>query len=164
MSKIGWTRSVLAVAMAAFVCACGDAKNGAPVGAVITFTPADFTLGGLTASAVCGDGTYVHNHDMSFAITVTDESGVPLNDIDMDLVLEMSLATSTHDWMRLYNDINENLAADPGEEVSGVWRTKTGAFGQKYVVVRGDASCNFTGSLKAYSGSAYAFAEITFTP
>lgn len=156
------SRLILAVPIIALIASCGGSQdNPAPEGSTITLSPPSVSW---TITPNFGCGTMTHYHDQPFLITVKDSGGQPLNNIDIDISLDLSSDTTSHNWLVLYYDANGDGNVDAGEQVSNTWRTSTDWSGSKEVTVRADADCAFRGSLHVFSGSTYGSATIEYAP
>lgn len=139
---------------------CGGA-SGAPTGSTIAISPSSVPWA-IKAGGVC-DGTQV-NYTL-FTIAVADKNGVPQNNVDVTLTLDLSanVATPPIQAVTMWDDPNWNGTGPPQNQVPTPYRTKTGAFGVKQIIVGVDVGCPYKVNLNAYSGSAFGTANISIT-
>lgn len=151
----------------ALLAGCGATTNGAPDGSTITInvSKVDWTGSGL---GVCSTdwvaGIYGNVNFHSFAITVRDKDGLPLNNVDLYITLDLSAntATSPH-FVQLFDDSNwtGGTSIAPANPVSTPFKTRTEEFGTKRVIVGVDLDCGYGPIwLNAFSGNAMGSASI----
>lgn len=95
--------------------------------------------------------------DELISVRVLDGQGRAIE--DAELVFSLNLAGNTFSGqavLSLYNDLNDNFVADPGELVStannDLLVTRTDEFtGNKYVIIRMNLSCPYRGELSVFS-------------
>jgi len=142
---------------------CGSDSAQLPPDATIEISPQakEWTIvsndqtdaDGNTACEVIGD-LY---QDELISVRVLDGQGRAIE--DAELVFSLNLAGNTFSGqavLSLYNDLNDNFLADPGELVStannDLLVTYTDEFtGNKYVIVRMNLSCPYRGELSVFS-------------
>ena len=144
---------------------CGGSSKGAPHSGSITISPSEKTWAvKWTAPAVpaCA-GNYSYTE---FMITVADKNGRPVSHVDLDVTLDLSLGTSFYDTMRLYDDPAwvAGSSTPPTNRVTSTYRTSTGDFGTKRLIVGMDLNCPaYKGSLGIYSGEIFKEASLSVT-
>ena len=161
LKKIG-----LGVVVSAWVFAlsgCGGEGNGAPDGSAVTISPSGATW--KVAGPGCA-GTDFNFH--VFNITVRNSDGVPLNNVDLYVTLDLAANNATTaQIMRLYDDPEWQGGSStlPQNQKSTPYVTKTDGYGSKRLVVGVDiGGCTYTGSLNVYSGTAFGSASISVAP
>ncbi|MEJ2611128.1 MAG: hypothetical protein P8179_13855 [Candidatus Thiodiazotropha sp.] len=162
------------------LCCCLSACNGGddqlPPGTRVSISPSSYTwtvTENLDEQGNC-EISQDRYQDMIAYITVTDSSGRPIGEADLQLYLSPSNSTSPPQWNNryifyLYDDFNGNGVVDhPQELVSGtgepiLYETNTEKYhGTKIMIVRTNTSCGgFLGTLHAYAGDGSATMEIS---
>ncbi len=159
---------VWAVLGAFAVAGCG--VDDIPPGSSIRFDPVniEWTVAPNYTTDTDDDGTPDADCVMSpdlysdsyVAVTVLDNFGIPLTDVDLTLSLDLAANTfSGYPPLGLYQDVNGNGVIDGPEELvsntdDGVYTTSTDSeSGDAYVLVRVNLSCPFGGNLNAFAGS-----------
>jgi hypothetical protein len=149
--------------LAVAVTGCGSDTAPLPPDATIEVSPSSkewvsapnnqTDANGVTHCVVIDD----FYQDELVSVRVLDGQGRAIE--DAELIFSLNLAENTfsgHPVLSLYNDLNKNFVADPGELVSSaendLFITTTEAYtGSKYVIVRMNLSCPYDGELRVYS-------------
>lgn len=154
---------IIGIALLGFTaCGPGGDEDPVPPGASVTINPQDIEWD-ITPSAVCVEGIY---NDHTLAITVQNDNGVPLGEVDLLISADLAANTSAFDLIRLYDDVNGNGVVDHPQELvssngSPAFFTKTDKFsGTRTLLVRVNLSCTYRGNVNVFAGSAFASTSI----
>lgn len=132
---------------------CGDKTSSAPSNSSIGISPNGVAW---DVGSTPGCSGTVYNFTL-FTITVRDSFGNPMDNVTIYVDLDLASSTASPGIQVMY------LAdADVAQKVpvQVPYETKTGEFGTKNVQVFVDLGCEYTGSLKVYSGTAFGSVEI----
>lgn len=144
---------------------CGNgSSSGAPYKGSIVINPASMAWTVTVPAATTCAGTNIEY--TAFTLTVYDSNLRPVNDVDMDVVLDFTASTSTGSkTMYLYDDPAwvAGSPLPPTNLIAGSNRVKTGAFGSKRLIVGMDLGCTYKGALHVYSGTVYQKADLSVT-
>ena len=138
---------------ALLLAACGGDEAEAPPGSSITINPESIEW--ATAAAGCAGAIDWHFHRT--VISVTRPDGDPAVNARVDVTLDHTTETSTHDWNRLYDDPNWTPTVplvEPAGRVLGAYTTTTDANGIVKLVVGLLVDCPHGGEFTAFSGGA----------
>jgi len=138
--------------------ACNSVSTGQlPPGTIVSISPEEINWKIANTNGVCTyDPTYYQDHTIS--IMVLNDSGSYIPDAPLRITLDLSANTfSGTPVMALYDDINKNGVVDGVNELvtdtdSGIFETHTDdKSGSKYVILRVNLSCPYTGTLSAFA-------------
>ena len=149
---------VVVVLVVETLCACNSSTSSQlPPNASVRVSPETITWNIPNNGGVCNyDPNYYQDEMVS--IMVQNESGTYIPDAPLMITLDLAANTfSGTPVMALYDDKNGNGVADGPNEL--VTDTNSGAFtastdkvsGYKYVILRINLSCPYTGTLSALS-------------
>lgn len=140
------------------LCACNSSTSSQlPPNSSVKVNPETITWKIPNNNGVCNyDPNYYQ--DQTISIMVENESGTYIPDAPLMITLDLAANTfSGTPVMALYEDKNKNGVVDgPNELVtdtnSGIFTTSTDKVsGYKYVILRVNLSCPYTGTLSAFS-------------
>lgn len=149
---------------------CGSGSL-APTGATITISPDKIDWTGAGRGAVGGTACAPSGSDRwaydPFTITVIGSNGRPIQSIDVDYTLSLSLETTTDgagtstpvDYQRLYLGPATGVNPPP-IRIRGAGTLQTDINGKIQLIVGTDVDCIHTAGLTVHSGSSYANAPI----
>lgn len=164
LSMLGMISVALVIGM---LSGCGGGSSkGAPHGGAITINPASVTWSMIWTAPAVPSCAATNFHYSEFMITVTDPNGRPVSHVDLDVALDLSLGSSSYDIMRLYDDPTwvSGSATPPTNKVTSSYRTSTGDFGTKRLIVGMNLNCPaFKGYLSIYSGEIFKQAALSVT-
>ena len=164
-----WKPAAVAVCCA-FISACGS-ESGAPANSTVELQLSEKTWS-------IGTDSYV---DQPVLVTVKGPNGMPINNVDMTVSLDLSAGTTLPglppaglEEMWLFEDENQDGNGDTetpnatfAQRNQGAlampYLTSTGEFGSKLFVLRmtgGVSNCFYQGLLNVVSGSAFGFATL----
>jgi len=163
-TRVATANSLLLFLLLVSLAGCG-AEGQSPQGGAININPAgkawDVAAGACTFSspAAITDFEVV-------SISVIGSNGLPQNDVDITVSLDLSSGESPTPVLELYDDENgnNNNFPDAGELVLSPYNTKTKLFGTKRMIVTMDlGGCEYRGQLSVTTGTVFASADFEVT-
>lgn len=170
-ARTGYLKSAV-IALSLILSACGDNQQ-LPIGAELSISPTDRTLAVTDRSDENGNCIIDPNSyiDWPVVLQLTDGSGSPLGDIDIQVYVEFGANTfSGPPVMELYDDLggNSNGVVDDFELVSGfdddIAVVSTDTFGgSRALLLRANTSCPFQGEVFAFAQGVTASSSVNIT-
>ena len=141
-----------------FLKGCGDNKTtniSAPSTSVLIINPSltKYTVGGVTGVCPDPNASNTETHTITLYDKPVDDGGVPMDNVAV--TIELDFAPGTASPALQCRALVDRLTGLP---VTSPWTTKTDEYGTINVGVRTDFGFEFAGSLRAYSGQAFASA------
>ncbi len=170
MKKIKLIHKLMMLALPVLLLAGCGSGSPAPIGATISISPDKIDWvgagkGAVGAPACAPSGADRWAYD-PFTITVIGSNGRPIQSIDVDYTLSLTLETSTDgaggagvDLQRLY--LGPATGTNPPPvRIRGAGTLQTDINGKIQLIVGTDVDCIHTASLTVHTGSSYTNAPI----
>ncbi len=157
----------LSIVLPLFIVACNAEQL--PAGATLQISPKSRSI---QISEIRDDAdrcviSQEFYQDYPILVFVADGQGTPLGDTKISVYVDYSANTfGGYPVMALYDDMNGNGVVDSDTELvsgseDGVFVSRTAQYsGEKMLLLRVNLSCEFKGSVFAYSGTASATMDI----